>query len=241
MKSIVQTPIGKLMVIDNDMFARGLKERGYYLEQEIIETELYPIIKQSDVILDIGAHIGYHSVAYAKYNPMADIMSFEPQKEIYNVLLQNIRLNNINNIRPFNVAMGDKIRETTLLQYITDGPNAGIDIEYETENEFNLGGVSIGFGGERVNMITIDSLNLTNLDYIKIDVEGAETLVLMGGEETIRKFKPIICFEYNHKILSPEFIKSLGYTALPTPFEVLLSYGYKRIKPIQYENFIAEF
>ena len=242
MKTLVtDTPIGTIASFENDMFGRQVRQYGRYAEQDILDKNLRSIIEKSNVILDIGGHVGYHSIAYAKYNPSAQIRVFEPQKQIFELLKYNIEINNLfNNILPYNLAMGDKVRITTLLNFITDGPNAGKDIEYGSDDEFNLGGVSIGFNGERVDMITIDSLKLDKLDYIKIDVEGAETLVIMGGEETIRKFKPIICFEHNHKTISPEFIKSLGYDSLPTPFEILQSFGYTKFTSIQYENFIAE-
>ena len=243
MKTItIDTPIGRITALENDMFGRQLQEIGFYLEQEILDNNLKPIIEKSNSILDIGGHVGYHSIAYAKFNPKAEIRVFEPQKVLFDVLKWNIESNDLtDHILPFNLAVGDRNRITTLLNYITDGPNAGQIIEYGSNNEFNLGGVSIGFNGERVDMISVDSLNLDKLDYMKIDVEGAETLVLIGASETIRKFTPVICFEYNHKRISPQFIKSLGYEILPTPFEYFESLGYKKITPIKYENFIAEF
>jgi FkbM family methyltransferase len=55
---------------------------------------------------------------------------------------------------------------------------------------------------EHLQVLTIDSMNLQGCDYVKIDVEGAENLVLMGARETLREYKPTICFEY-----SPNFEK----------------------------------
>ena len=238
----IQTPIGEISAFENDSFGIQLKTDGKYLEQNILDDNLRPIIEKSNFILDIGAHVGYHSIAYAKYNPKSTIIAIEPQSNIFSLLKQNIEKNGLTDrIAPINCALGDKERDTTLLNYITDGPNIGDNIEYGTDKEFNLGGVSIGFNGEFVKMMTIDSLNLQHLDYMKIDVEGAETLVIMGGEKTIKKFKPVICFEHNYKKIDPEFIKLLGYNSLPTPFEILKSFGYTSFERIPYENFVATY
>jgi FkbM family methyltransferase len=234
------TPIGQISVHENDSFAKQVMELGYYAEQAILDNELKPIIEKSNTILDIGGHVGYHSIAYSRINPNAKIYTFEAQSKIYSLLKTNLEVNNlVDKITIHNKAMGHKLGKINMSTSITDGPNSNTNIEYGTERELNLGGVSIGVGGEEVEMVTIDSLKLDSLDYIKIDVEGAESLVFMGGEETIKKYHPVICFEYNHKRLPMDYIKSLGFDSLPTPFELLKSWGYTQFTNIPYENVIA--
>lgn len=240
--TVTRTPVGDLKTFVNDMFTDNLKQTGQYNEQVLLDDHLQTIIKESELIIDVGAHIGYHSIGYGKINPNAKILSFEPQKQVFELLKQNIDSNNLSNqIHPFNLAVGDKFRETTLSNTITDGENVGAQLQYGGDLSFNLGGVSLGFNGEIVNMITIDSIVLNKLDFIKIDVEGAESLVLLGGKNSIMKFKPAICFEHNHKQLSQDFIKSLGYDNLPTPFDILKSFGYTTIIELPYQNFLATY
>ena len=236
-----QTPIGEITAFANDSFAHQMQSKGYYAEQEILDSHLKEIIEKCDIILDIGGHVGYHSVAYCGYNPKAKIKCYEPQSQVFELLKKNLDRNGFSDrVEPFNVAVGDKVRKTSLLGHVTDGSNSGINVEFGTSNTFNLGGRQLGVGVENIDMITIDSLELDALDYIKIDVEGAETLVLMGGEYTIKKFKPIICFEFNDfKKLSPEYLKELGYDSILTPRELLESWGYTKFEGIKYENFIA--
>jgi hypothetical protein len=127
--------------------------------------------------------------------------------------------------------------ETTLSDYISDGPTTNIPIEYGSNNVYNFGGLNIGNGSTVVNMITIDSLDLNNVDYMKIDVEGAESLVLLGAEKTIKKFKPVICFEDLKQLtISPN---ELGLSSIPSAYDVLRSYGYTNFKQIAYQNVIA--
>lgn len=235
------TPVGEISSFENDSFAKQVMELGYYAEQVILDNELKPYIEKSNTILDIGGHVGYHSIGYSRINPNAVIHTFEAQSNMFSLLKRNIEANQLEDkINIYNKAMGHKLGSMNMATSITDGPNANTNIEYGTDRELNLGGVSIGIGGEEVEMVTIDSLNLDSLDYIKIDVEGAESLVFLGGEQTIKKHHPVICFEHNHKSLPLDFIQSLGFDSLPTPFELLKSWGYTKFTNIPYENVIAE-
>ena len=235
------TPIGDISSFENDSFAKQVMQLGYYAEQSILDNQLKPIIEKSNTILDIGGHVGYHSIAYSRINPNATIHTFEAQSNMFSLLKRNVEANQlVDKITVYNKAMGHKLGTMNMATSITDGPNANTNIEYGTDRELNLGGVSIGIGGEDVEMVTIDSLNLDSLDYIKIDVEGAESLVFMGGEQTIKKYHPVICFEHNHKSLPLDFIQSLGFNSLSTPFEILESWGYTKFTNIPYENVIAE-
>lgn len=206
-----ETKYGKFKIYKNDkVIIHSLKQNLVY-EQELIE-KLIPFILSSKIILDIGAHIGSHCITYSQINPTSEIYSFEPQSKIFELLNQNIQNNNIKNIKSFNNSVGDKIRSVELNRTILKDtiPINEKNIEYGTEELFNMGGMYIGKGGEKSNMINIDSLNLKGCDFIKIDVEGFEPLVLLGAIETIRKYKPCILFEKNSKIIDYDTFLSLG-------------------------------
>lgn len=236
-----KTPIGEISIYENDSFAKQVMELGYYAEQSILDNELKPIIENSNIIVDIGGHIGYHSIAYSRINQNAKIYTFEAQSNIFSLLEHNIKSNKLEDkIFIYNKAVGHFNGKVNLSTQITDGPNSNTNIEYGTDKELNLGGVSIGSNGEEVDIIKLDSLNLEKVDYIKIDVEGAESLVLLGAENTIKTNYPIICFEHNHKKLSSEYLKILGFDHLDSPIEILKSWGYTKFTNIPYENIIAE-
>lgn len=235
----VSTPVGIVNSIDNDYFSSQLKELGMYAEQSVIDEYLMPYVKSARTILDIGGHVGYHTLAYKKINSKVKIHTFEPQKELFELLNKNITVNNINDVFTYNLAVGHVNSKITLGDTIYDGPNANIPFNYDSSDIFNLGGVSIGFGNKEIDMITLDSMNFKDVDYIKVDVEGAETLVFLGAIELISKYKPTICFEYNHKKIEPNFLEYIGKKDLESPIEVLKNIGYTTFKEIPYENILC--
>ena len=101
--------------------------------------------------------------------------------------------------------------------------------------------VQVGPRGENIETITIDSLDLDGCDFIKIDVEGFEPLVLLGAEETIRKYKPVILFEKNFKKVSDEVLAEFGVTPEQNnSFDLLNKFGYSNIQLIGDEiNYLA--
>lgn len=65
-------------------------------------------IKNKEVIVDIGAHIGFFSIYAAKNAKNGKVFSFEPSKENYILLDKNVKLNNLSNIKLFNSAVSGK-------------------------------------------------------------------------------------------------------------------------------------
>ncbi len=187
--------------------------KGKMFEEDLIE-KIKPFIENSKIIIDIGAHAGSHSFMYNKINSNASIYSFEPQKNMYDLLNYNLYQNNsCNNIKTYNLALGHTNMNTHMMDYVIDGPTINAKIEYGSDCLFNLGGLSLGSSGEPVKMMTLDKFvedEQIAVDFIKIDVEGAESLVAKGALNTIEKFKPIIFFEDGVKTINEEMIGEYG-------------------------------
>lgn len=185
------TICGRMAAYMDDNTFRNHIMHGALLEQDCIFGMLEPYIKRSKYMVDVGAHSGHQTIAWSYLNPNAIIHSFEPQKHMFDLLTYNVG-NNVEqckNVNLYNVAVGRNIGSLTL-----SAPRRSTIIT----NSFEYGGTSFGKGGEEVDVITIDSLNLQGLDYLKIDVEGAEPLVIEGATETIKKYRPFIMYEHNH-------------------------------------------
>lgn len=233
------THYGLMCCLRNDIVFNSEMSRGKIYEEELILNNIIPLFNASDnmVLLDIGSHIGSHAVIYSKLFPNSRILAFEPQSTIFNILNQNITLNNIKNCSSYNNAIGHANMDTTMSKYLYDGYDC--EIEYNTNKTFNYGGIGLGKSGEFVKMITIDSLDLERCDYIKIDVEGAEILVLTGALNTINKYHPIIFFEETDKTISTEMIESMNINIdFETPRNLLVKLGYN-IKNIDSYNCLA--
>jgi|GEM_PF-3289285 len=142
------------------------------------------LAKRGSSVLDIGSHIGVHSITMSrKVGPEGTVIAFEPDKKLHSELLQNLKINDCNNVVSICKALGDSERIVSL-------KNNHIQ---QDSDEFWLPrseGVS-----NKVETITLDSLKIDNLSLIKMDVENYEYFVLKGGKETILRNKPVIVFE----------------------------------------------
>lgn len=227
------TQYGYMSYFKNDMAFADSLNAGQIYEQDFVMEFLQDIVKSSKTILDIGSHAGSHTVLYKHINPDCNIHCFEPQLEMFNLLEHNVAKNSFKNVTTHNNGVANMAMKSNMSSSVLDGDNIGKNVEYGTGKRFNLGGLQIGTGGEEIETITVDSLNLAECDYIKIDVEGFEPLVLMGAEETIKKFHPTILFESNHKVISKEMAEKFGLSyPVESSFDILKSYGYKEIKLI---------
>lgn len=224
------TDYGYVAYYKNDMaFAESLS-KGKIYEQDFVLQKLQGHILDSQTILDIGSHAGSHTVLYKHINPYSKIYCFEPQKKMFDLLVNNIAVNKFKNVEAFNVGVANISTEAELSDTIQE---TGSYLEYGGKRNANFGGMQIGKGGEKIHTITIDSLELKSCDFIKMDVEGFEPLVLMGGEKTIKKYKPVILFESNYKKVSESMASEFKVSyPIKESKEILEEYGYKNISLI---------
>lgn len=161
------------------------------------------------VVFDVGANIGMHSLILAEKFPKSIIYSFEPIKETFNFLKKNVEINSLVNMNPHNLAVSNKVGK--LLMTGDEGTGNHI-IKTKQRNT------------TAVNTITLDRFvkekKVTRIDLMKIDVEGAELMVLKGGLETIKKFKPVMVIE-----IFENWTDRYDYKPKEI-FDLLLSLGY---------------
>ena len=234
------TKYGEISCYLNDVVFAAHLSKGEIYEEHLITNYIVPLLNSDNsekLILDIGGHIGSHSLLYSQLINNCKILTFEPQRKIYEILKHNIKVNDISNCKIHNNAVGHTNMQTNLSNMLYDGYNCAV--EYDTEKILNYGGIGLGQNGEKVDMISVDSLELNKCDYMKIDVEGAEILVLMGAKETIVKFKPLILFEHTDKCVSSEMKNSMGIDfELPNVIDYLHKLGYSFYK-LNTENILA--
>lgn len=184
------------------------------------DIELFKkVIASNDFVVDVGANIGHHTIVFSKLVGRAGkVISFEPQKMIYNLLAANVALNACDNVTLFNTCVGSKC------EYLNLYP-----ISYEGEENFGALGVNLDkqdIAGERCYSNKLDyfisslDFDVRHVSFIKIDVQSFEFYVLQGALLTITNFNPIVFLEispgwmldagYNYKRIY-EFFHSLNY------------------------------
>ena len=188
--SIVDTRYGKFNVIDNDtVISHSVRVYGEWAQKEI--DFLAHFIKPGYFVIDAGAFIGTHSVAFSSMvGELGKVLAFEPRKNIAEILNKNSSISVCKNIEVMKFALGSK----SGIAKINLSP---------ISKQHNFGAMSLTEGlidddaFEEVKLVTIDSLNLEKIDFIKVDVEGMESEVVNGAKKTIGKNRPFIFIECN--------------------------------------------
>ena len=166
-----------------------------YQQQEYDKAISY--VKQFRTGIDLGANVGVMS--YRMVNDFKKVHSFEPL--FFEHVAENVKANNIH-IYPY--AVGDK--EDTAIMRVGIYHCGGSNI-VEDKNP--------GQGYEEVKVVTLDSFNFTDVDFIKIDVEHYEFQALKGAYNTIKQYIPTILLELKtdnpHYSSIIAFLSKLGY------------------------------
>jgi hypothetical protein len=222
--------------LKNDLYFSGALIRNEIHEEEVIERCLYDIVKESKVIIDIGAHCGSHSIIYSKINSSASIFAFEPQKVMYDILCKNVEDNNITNIKTFNTALGNKKCKSSMSKYCSHGPNMSIPINHSLP--FNLGSLQVGKGGEEIEISRLDDYDFENVDYIKIDTEGFEPYILDGAISLIEKYKPVLFLELE-RVSTTEDMNDSYIPISKSASQILLDLGYVKYPVDNLDNYLC--
>jgi FkbM family methyltransferase len=158
---------------------------GSYEKKELLM--LANISNPRWVALDIGANIGYYSLFLEKSLHCSRILAFEPSPREYKLLQENLTGNRCDKVTTFNLALGDV--ESTIKLYLSSDNIGKNSINYFDTSDQE---VTVPM---KVLDVFLNDQNLDSIDFIKIDVEGAEPMVLKGAAATIQKFKPVILYE----------------------------------------------
>jgi FkbM family methyltransferase len=189
---------GFMLYLTTDKYiGQSLDRYGEFSEGE---AEVFTQLIQPDsTVLEVGANIGSHTALLARLaGPKGIVHAFEPQRTVFQILCANIALNGIRNVHTHQVAVGRTPGSINVPQLDSTAVN-------------NFGGLALGnwAHGEQVPVITIDSLNLPNVRFIKIDVEGMESDVIAGAQQTIKQNLPVMYLENDRKEKSPALIRQL--------------------------------
>lgn len=199
----------------------------YYLGdyEPWVKKHFKRLIRPGDIILDIGANIGFHSLYFSTLTgAKGKVIAIEPVNQNFSALKNNVVLNGFDNIITIQKALANEKKE--------------IQIHIDPEAK-NPGAFSLLEGGIKNTSIScvkgddlVDELGFKRIDFIKIDVEGYELEALKGLTLTIESNRPTIIFEYDRTyqlkaLHAPDaiflFISSFNYR-----FECIDGYGHTK-------------
>lgn len=209
-----------------------------YGTYEPFETNIMKkLINPGDVVIDIGANIGYYTLIFARLvGEKGKVFAFEPDPTNFSILQKNIAANSYNNVVLIQKAVSSRSGKNRLYLCST---NLGDHRSYDPHNNWKS--------------IEIDSVSLDDyfkdykgkIHFIKMDVQGAEGQVLMGMKNLVKKNK-------NLTIVSefwPLGLKVAGVSA-EQYFEILMRHGYKYyqidekkklLEPISYHDLLIRY
>jgi FkbM family methyltransferase len=176
---------GRFTFPARDQFVgRSLDLYGEWSEREVALVR--SLTGPGSCVVEVGSNVGSHTVPIARHVGRDGlVVALEPQRVVFQLLCANVVANRLWNVRALNAA-GGRAPGTTLVPEIAVG------------SEFNFGAVRIGTPtGTPVPVMTIDSLALPRVDFIKVDAEDHEPGVLLGALDTLERFAPPVLLEYN--------------------------------------------
>lgn len=234
---------GKEIILDiKDWEGFQLNQLGFLSNYEVKLTKfLIKYLKETDVFYDIGANYGFYT--YLALEFVKEVHLFEPIPEVFEILELNLK--GKKNVHLNKVALGDREKEEDFY-FVEQGSGKSTLIESALKY------IYFPYRKIKVKIITLDEYvkNHTPPTFLKLDVEGAESLVIEGGSNFLKNFSPAISMEVwskerGGKISQKaiEKLRSLGYNSyfIKEDGEIEISFGdltSKILPPQEIDNFI---
>lgn len=223
----LRLPFGAWIMIGSGTIDRHLLWGSFErLELEFVRKFLEPGM----CVLDIGAHHGlYTLLASLRVGGQGSVIAFEPSPREHRLLAQAVRLNFCSNVHLQSIALG-RARSTAEL-FVVDGRDDGC-------NSLRPPAGDIGTHSVRVDIVPLDDFlaeaGIDRVDFVKLDVEGAERDVLLGASKMLAAIRPVILAEVQEVRTRP-----WGYRAREI-LEILSQQNYRwfqiestsRLKPV---------
>jgi FkbM family methyltransferase len=197
-----------------DVIERTLLTTGQW--DPIIEQTLRACLEPGDVMLDVGANIGYFSLLGSQLvGPTGQVVSFEPSIRALSKLTTHLCINQCNNVTVCSQAMGDSVG-TEHLNWAPSSNIGGSTIARGTPSQGQSELIAI----RRLDDVC-DEMNLAP-SFVKLDVEGFELYALRGARRTLQTHHPMVVCELTNDFLQDHgqsgsqmlrFMRDLGYDA----------------------------
>ncbi len=184
-----------------ELFWRGA---GYY--EPITMLVARELVRASDAFIDVGANVGFYSLALSAFQPGLRVLAFEPNPKNFGLLQANARLNHFEQLACMPLAVSDADR-TAVLYLSPSDMSASLEQDFDPAH-----GAALEVTTTSLDACLAQSPMPGRL-VIKVDVEGHEAAFFKGAEQTIALRKPDIITEVtlHQEDLPISFLKHLGY------------------------------
>ncbi len=208
-----------LLLDPGDLVAREILITGSW--QPDVWRSIKNGLSPGAVFLDVGAHIGYDSLkASVRVGNEGKVISFEPNPRTLEQLRANIVASHAGNVTLEPIACTDKELTLTLYDSTQEGNSGASSLSLKNADGSGKGNLpAYTVRGRPIDGV-VRELALNRLDVIKVDVEGAEYMVLQGMRDTLLRFHPkvimeVVAYHLANMNATPEQIfsmmKDLGY------------------------------
>ncbi len=199
----VKLPGGEQIVLacnPTSYLAKMLFWRGWRGFEYPLMRVFVPLVRRTDVFVDVGANIGYYSLVAAALNPNAQVFSFEPLAAAFQYLRRSIELNAFRSIRLESLALADKQGEQTFFVPRKEKYDAIADHLSATGSFDPIQAQTSGpVVPIKVLATTLDAYAARALDkpigLLKLDTESTEHIVLAGASEVLSTHRPVVLCE----------------------------------------------
>lgn len=187
----VETRFGRMFTLRGDtVISRSLRIYGEFAGEEV--DSILSLVRPGDHVLDLGANIGFHSLALARaVGPGGRVTSVEPQRLCFQLLSANVTQNQLPWVHCLRAAAGEAA-----------GTCSVPVIDPAAQQNVGATAVTLDPGdgpSETVPVITVDSLGLSRCDLIKIDTEGFEDRIVLGARATLAAHRPALYVELHDR------------------------------------------
>jgi asparagine synthase (glutamine-hydrolysing) len=196
--------------LDNEILRHGVFERDG-------SRFVHQLVKSGMVVCDVGANFGYYTLQLSRLvGPTGCVHTFEPSTRFRERLAGHLQMNDCQNVRLCEFGLGDRATELILFG---GGDSATLGWHDDAKTPIVQ---------ELIRLRTLDDyvaeIGFDRLDFVKVDIDGAEPLFLMGAHATLRRYRPALLMEFmqlglmefkRDAITLARELSALGYVLAP--------------------------
>ncbi|MBI4243410.1 MAG: FkbM family methyltransferase [Planctomycetes bacterium] len=175
-------------------------------------------LTSDSVFVDVGAYEGLYTFYAGRRAINGTIYSFEPNPEMFRIMQENVSNNKIGNVIAVNKAVRDKVGKVNF--FVDEKDPCCSSTHIENIHQLSEKG-SITIDSTSLDSFLVDEGKIKRVDFVKIDAEGDDGLVVRGMKKVIEKFRPKILLELWLSGLNSAEVSPLEV------FKIFQSYGYK--------------